>query len=318
MAAYALRRVATAVALIWLVTSLIFMILHAIPGDPAELLLSQGGVAPDPGQVADLRAQLGLDRPLLVQYLSYITGVLHGDLGSSLQDGDAVINEVGLRLPRTLELIGAAAILSIITGLPLGVAAAVRAGTMIDRWLSVAASVALSVPVFVVGTLSVLIFSQQLGLVPAGGYVAPGANFGRHMLLLTMPAATIAMGLGAVVFRTTRSAMLEVLGRDFVRAAHAKGVRPANIVLRHVLRNALVPIVTVFGLQLGTLLGGTVLVEYVFNWPGLSGYLVRSVEARDYPEIIGIVIVISVMFVCLNLIVDLLYAVLDPRVRLGR
>lgn len=318
MAAYALRRVATAVALIWLVTSLVFLILHAIPGDPAELLLSQGGVAPDPGQVADLRAQLGLDRPILVQYLAYLTGVLHGDLGSSLQDGHAVIDEVGLRLPRTLELIGAAAILSIVTGLPLGVAAAVRAGTMIDRWLSVAASVALSIPVFVVGTLSVLVFSQQLGLVPAGGYVAPSASFGRHMLLLLMPAGTIAMGLGAVVFRTTRSAMLEVLGRDFVRAARAKGVPPADIVLRHVLRNALVPIVTVFGLQLGTLLGGTVLVEYVFNWPGLSGYLVRSVDARDYPEIIGIVIVISVMFVCLNLAVDLLYAVLDPRVRMGR
>ncbi len=318
MAGYALRRVATAVALIWLVTSLIFMILHAIPGDPAELLLSQGGVAPDPGQVADLRAQLGLNRPLLVQYFTYITGVLHGDLGVSLQDGDAVIDEVSLRLPRTLELIGAAAVLSILTGLPLGVAAAVRAGTTVDRVFSVAASVALSIPVFVVGTLSVLIFSQQLGLVPAGGYIAPGVNFGRHMLLLAMPAGTIAIGLGAVVFRTTRSAMLEILGRDFVRAAHAKGVRPGDIVLHHVLRNALVPIVTVFGLQLGTLLGGTVLVEYVLNWPGLSGYLVRSVEARDYPEIIGIVIVISVMFVCLNLIVDLLYAVLDPRVRLGQ
>lgn len=315
MARYALKRVGTAIALIWLVASLIFMILHAIPGDPAELLLSQGGVAPDPGQVVELRQQLGLDRPLLAQYASYLTGVLHGDLGSSLQDGHAVVDEVGLRLPRTLELILAAAVLSVIVGLPLGVVAATSAGTLLDRGLSVAAGVALSIPVFVVGTLAVLIFSQQLRLVPAGGYIAPGVNFGRHLLLLAMPAGTIAVGLAAVVFRTTRSAMLEMLGRDFVRAAHAKGVKRSDVVLRHVLRNALVPIVTVFGLQIGTLLGGTVLVEYVFNWPGLSGYLVRSVEARDYPEIVGIVLVISAMFVCLNLMIDLLYALLDPRVR---
>ncbi len=314
MARYALKRVGTAIALIWLVASFIFMILHAIPGDPAELLLSQGGVAPDPGQVTELRQQLGLDRPLLAQYTSYLAGVLHGDLGASLQDGHAVIDEVGLRLPRTLELILAAAVLSVIVGLPLGVVAATSAGTPLDRGLSVGAGVALSIPVFVVGTLAVLFFSQQLRLVPAGGYIAPGVDLGRHLLLLAMPAGTIAVGLAAVVFRTTRSAMLEMLGRDFVRAAHAKGVKRADVVLRHVLRNALVPIVTVFGLQIGTLLGGTVLVEYVFNWPGLSGYLVRSVEARDYPEIVGIVLVISAMLVCLNLLIDLLYALLDPRV----
>lgn len=307
-----------AAALVWLVASLIFMILHAIPGDPAELLLSQGGTAPDPGQVAELRGQLGLDRPLLTQYTAYLTGVLHGDLGASLQDGHAVIDEVSLRLPRTLELIASAALLSFAAGLPLGVAAAVRAGTALDRALSVAAGIALSVPVFVVGTLAVLVFSQQLRLVPAGGYVAPATDLGRHLVLLAMPAGTIAVGLGAVVFRTTRSAMLEVLGRDFVRAARAKGVPRSAIVMRHVLRNALVPIMTVFGLQVGTLLGGTVLVEYVFNWPGLSGYLVRSVEARDYPEIVGIVLVISVLFVALNLVVDLLQAGLDPRVRHAR
>lgn len=318
MAGYVLRRIGAAIALIWLVASLIFMILHAIPGDPAELLLSQGGTAPDPGQVAELREQLGLDRPLLAQYTSYLLGVLHGDLGASLQDGHAVVDEVVLRLPRTLELVGAAAALSIIVGLPLGVIAATRAGTSLDRALSVLAGAALSVPVFVVGTLVVLVFSQQLKLIPAGGYLAPSSGLGRHLLLLAAPAGTIAVGLGAVVFRTTRSAMLEQMGRDFVRAAHAKGVRPRSIVLRHVLRNALIPIVTVFGLQVGTLLGGTVLVEYVFNWPGLSGYLVRSVEARDYPEIVGIVLVISGMFVCLNLVIDLLYVVLDPRVRHSR
>jgi peptide/nickel transport system permease protein len=243
---------------------------------------------------------------------------LRGDLGSSLQDGHAVAEEIWLRLPRTLELIAAAAVLSLLIGLPAGILAAVKVDTLLDRALSVLAGVFLSIPVFVVGTLAVLIFAQQLRIVPAGGYTPPSRDLLQHLILLAMPAGTIAVGLAAVVFRTTRSAMLEMLGRDFVRAAHAKGVKPRRIVVYHVLRNALVPIVTVFALQIGTLLGGTVLVEYVFNWPGLSGYLVRSVEARDYPEVVGIVFVISVMFVFLNLAVDLLYAALDPRVQYAR
>lgn len=318
MAFYVLKRVSVALLLVWLVATLIFMILHAVPGDPAELLLSQGGVAPDPGQVEQLREQLGLNRPLLAQYLSYLHGVVRGDLGSSLQDGHSVAEEIWLRLPRTLELIAGAALLSLLLGLPAGILAAVKVGTLLDRVLSVLAGIFLSVPVFVVGTLAVLVFSQQLRLVPAGGYTPPSQDILQHLVLLLMPAGTIAVGLAAVVLRTTRSAMLEVLGRDFVRAAHAKGVEPKRIVVHHVLRNAMVPIVTVFALQIGTLLGGTVLVEYVFNWPGLSGYLVRSVEARDYPEVVGIVLVISVMFVILNLAVDLLYAALDPRVRYAR
>ena len=318
MAIYVLKRIGIAMLLVWLVATFIFMILHAVPGDPAELLLSQGGVAPDPAQVEELREQLGLNQPLLTQYWNYLNGVLQGDLGSSLQDGHAVAEEIWLRLPRTLELIAAAAVLSLLIGVPTGVLAALRVNTLFDRVLSVLASIFLSVPVFVVGTLAVLLFAQQLRLVPAGGYVPPGKDLMQHVILLAMPAGTIAVGLAAIVFRTTRNAMLEMLGRDFVRAAHAKGIRPQQIVVRHVLRNALIPIITVFALQIGTLLGGTVLVEYVFNWPGLSGYLVRSVEARDYPEVVGIVLVISVMFVFLNLVVDLLYAVLDPRVRYAR
>jgi peptide/nickel transport system permease protein len=318
MAIYVLKRIGVAMMLVWLVATLIFMILHAVPGDPAELLLSQGGVAPDPAQVEELREQLGLNLPLVTQYWNYLSGVLQGELGSSLQDGHAVAEEIWLRLPRTLELIGAAALLSLLIGLPTGVLAARRVNSLLDRVLSVTASVFLSVPVFVVGTLSVLIFSQQLRIVPAGGYTPPSNDLMGHLVLLAMPAGTIAVGLAAVVFRTTRNAMLEILGRDFVRAAHAKGVKEKRIVVHHVLRNALIPIVTVFALQIGTLLGGTVLVEYVFNWPGLSGYLVRSVEARDYPEVVGIVLVISILFVLLNLAVDLLYAALDPRVRYAR
>ncbi len=317
MLVFTIRRALTALVLVLIVTTLVFLVIHMIPGDPAELLLSMGGVAPDPGAVAELREKLGLDLPLWQQYLNYLAALLHGDLGASLQDDHSVAAEIALRLPRTLELIAAAGVLALLFGLPVGTFAALRSGSLFDRLASALAGVALSIPVFVVGTLVVLLFAQKLGWVSAGGYVPFGRDPLRHFALLAMPAGTIAVGLGAVVFRIVRSSVLEILSRDHVRAAQARGVAPSGVILRHVVRNALTPVVTVVGLHLGSLLGGTVLVEFVFNWPGLSGYLVSAVEARDYPEVLGIVLVISVLFVFLNLIIDLLYAVLDPRVRHG-
>ncbi len=317
MAGFILRRILVSLGLVWIVATLVFAIIHIIPGDPAELLLSQGGFAPDPGAVAELRERLGLDQPILKQYRDYMVGLLHFDLGLSLQDRHPIIEEIALRLPRTLELVGAAGLLAVLTGIPLGMLAALKAGSLTDRIISGWAGFALSVPVFVVGTVLILVFAVGLRWVPAGGFVAFKDNPTRHLTLLLMPAMTIALGFGAVVLRVTRSAVLEVLSRDHVRAAQARGVSPALIIRRHVLRNALTPVVTVVGLHLGSLLGGTVLVEFVFNWPGLSGYLVRAVEARDYPEVLGIVLVLSVLFVMLNLIVDLLYALIDPRVRHG-
>ncbi len=195
--------------------------------------------------------------------------------------------------------------------------AAIRRGFWFDRAARAAASLALAVPVFVIGTLLVLVFAQNLHWMPAGGYVAFADHPLRHLMLLSMPALTIGLGLAAIVFRMTRAAVLDVAMRDYVRTARAKGLAPRRVLLRHVLRNALMPVATVLALNLGALLGGTVLVEYVFNWPGLSGLLVDSVNARDYPEVQGVVLVISVLFVALNLLVDLLYAALDPRVRRG-
>lgn len=317
MLGFAARRLLVSLGLVWLVASLVFLVIHLIPGDPAELLLSQGGIAPDPAAVEELRERLGLNQPLWQQYVTYIGGLLQGDFGTSLQDEHPIAEEIALRLPRTLELVGAAGLIAVLLGLPLGTVAALRAGGTLDRLLSAAAALALSIPVFVVGTLAVLVLAQQLKLVPAGGYVPLAQDPLRHLGLLLMPAGTIAVGLSAVVFRVTRSSVLEVLQREHVRAAQARGVLPAAIIRRHVVRNALTPVVTVIALHLGTLLGGTVLVEFVFNWPGLSGYLVRSVEARDYPEVLGIVFVISALFVLLNFAVDLLYAVIDPRVRHG-
>lgn len=317
MLAFAARRLLVSLGLVWVVASLVFLVIHLIPGDPAELLLSQGGIAPDPAAVEELRERLGLNQPLWTQYVTYMTGLLQGDFGLSLQDEHPIGDEIGLRLPRTLELVGAAGVISLVFGVPLGVAAALRAGGVLDRLLSAWAGLALSIPVFVVGTLAVLVLAQELRLVSAGGYVPFARDPVRHLTLLAMPACTIAVGLGAVVFRVMRSSVLEVLERDHVRAAQARGVAPAAIIRRHVVRNALTPVVTVVALHLGALLGGTVLVEFVFNWPGLSGYLVRAVEARDYPEVMGIVLVISTLFVLLNFLVDLLYAVIDPRVRHG-
>src|SRR5262245_15310349 len=317
MLAYALGRIAVALGLIWAVVTLVFLIIHLVPGDPAELLLSQGGVAPDPAAVAELRDKLGLNEPIVTQYIKYVTALVKGDLGSSLLDDHSVAAEIALRLPRTIELILAASLLAVLLGLPLGTLAALRPGSLLDRVLAAAAGLGLSVPVFVVGTLAILIFAQKLRLVPAGGFVPFSRDPLQHLILLLMPASTIAVGLGAVVFRMTRSSVLEVLSRDYVRTAHAKGLTPPRIVLHHVVRNALIPVITVLALHVGSLLGGTVLVEFVFNWPGLSGYLVRAVEQRDYPEVVGIVLVISIAFVIINLVVDLLYAVIDPRVRHG-
>ena len=310
-----LQRVGVAVLLVWIVSSIVFLAIRLVPGDPATLLLSQGGVAPDPAAVAALREQLGLDQPAWLQYLAGMKAMLRGDLGVSLEDGTPVTTAILQRLPRTLELIGAAALIAVLVALPGGLAAATRRGSGFDRVASFIAAAALAIPVFVAGTLMVLVFAQWLRWVPAGGYVPLAQDPARHLLLLAMPAAAIGLGLSAITFRMTRAACLEVAQKDYVRTARAKGVAPRRILLHHVLRNALMPVVTVLGLQLGTLLGGTVLVEYVFNWPGLSGLLVDAVNARDYPEVEGIVLVISVLFVALNLLMDLLYAALDPRVR---
>ena len=301
--------------LVWLVASIVFLAIRFVPGDPAELLLSQGGVSPDPAAVAALHQQLGLDRPLGAQYVEGFRNLLQGNFGQSLQDGSPVVDEIVRRLPRTLELILAATLLAAATGVPVGLAAALRRGGVFDRLLSWLAAGALAVPVFVVGTLLVLVFAQNLHWVSAGGYTPLARDPARHFALLAMPAIAIAVGLFAAVFRMTRASVLDVSMRDYVRTARAKGVAPGRILVHHVLRNALMPVVTVVALQLGTLLGGTVLVEYVFNYPGLSGLLVDAVNARDYPSVEGIVLVISILFVALNLAVDLLYAVLDPRVR---
>ncbi|MEM8741056.1 MAG: ABC transporter permease [Pseudomonadota bacterium] len=317
MWSYAIRRILVAIVLVWVVATIVFSILYLIPGDPAELLSSSGGMLPPPEAVAAMRAEMGLDRPILDQYGAFLAGILRGDLGRSFQDGYPISAEIATRLPRTIELILAATLLALAIGLPLGAVAARRQGGALDRVLSALASLQLSMPVFVIGTLLILLFAQTLRWVPAGGYVAFAQDPVRHLVHLSMPAFTIAVGLSATVFRMARASIIETLGRDWVRTARAKGLSRGRVMRAHVVRNALGPVATVVGLSVGTLLGGTVLIEYVFNWPGLSGFLVSAVEQRDYPAVRGIVLVISFLFILINLGVDLLYALLDPRIRHG-
>ncbi|MGX5732917.1 ABC transporter permease [Bosea thiooxidans] len=309
------RRLILTLLTAWLVATIVFLALHMVPGDPAELLLSTSGAMPDPASVAELREKLGLDQPLLAQYGHFLGGLLRGDLGNSLVDDYPVMQEIALRLPRTLELILAGALIAIVLGVPAGVYAAVHRGGAFDRTASWVTALLLAVPVFVVGTLLVLVLAQMLRLMPAGGYVPFAQDPAQHLKLLTLPAIAIAKGLAAVLFRMTRAATLDALAHDYVRTARAKGLSPRRVLVVHVLRNALNPVVTVLGLQMGTLLGGTVLVEYVFNWPGLSTPLLRAVEGRDYPMVVGIILTISVLFLLINLLVELLHAAIDPRVQ---
>jgi peptide/nickel transport system permease protein len=313
--AFLLRKVGLSLVLAWAVASIVFLTLHLVPGDPAELLLSSGGISPDPATVAELRERLGLNRPLHVQYVSFFSGLLQGDLGRSLVDDHPVASEIALRLPRTLELIVAGALIAVTLGIPAGTYAALHRGGLFDRLMSGVSALLLAVPVFVLGTLLILLLAQTLRLMPAGGHVPLARDPWQHFVLLALPALAIGKGLLAVVFRMTRASVLDAMTRDHVRTARGKGLTPGQVLRRHILRNALTPVVTVLGLHMGALLGGTVLVEYVFNWPGLSTPLIRAVEARDYPMVVGIVLTISGLLLAINLVLDLLYAALDPRVR---
>jgi peptide/nickel transport system permease protein len=312
-----MKRIGVSILLVWIVASIVFLAIHLVPGDPAELLLSSGGLAPDPAAVGELRRRLGLDQPIAIQYANDFVQLLQGDLGRSMKDDSSIAEAIMRRLPRTLELIAAAGFIGILIGLPAGTLAAIRRGGLFDRVGSWLAALGLAIPVFVMGTLMVLLFAQMLRVVPAGGYVTFAQDPWLHLKLLSMPALTIALHLAPVVFRITRASVLDVASRDYVRTARAKGLGSRAVLVRHVVRNALMPIVTVIGLQLGGLLGGTVLVEFVFNWPGVSSLLVESVSSRDYPEVVAIVLVISILFVGLNLLIDLIYGALDPRVREG-
>uniref|UniRef100_UPI0031016EA9 ABC transporter permease n=1 Tax=Neorhizobium sp. EC2-8 TaxID=3129230 RepID=UPI0031016EA9 len=313
----AVRKLLTAFVQLLVVATLIFSVMYIMPGDPVLLLLGADS-NPSPEAIASMRSQLGLDQPVVSQYFVWLWNALHLDFGKSLTNGYPVANYVMQNLPRTLELAFAAIVIAALIGVPLGIAAALKRGSMRDTVLTSIATIGISVPVYIMGTLLVLFFSLKLGWLPASGYTDISRNVLEHFRKLALPALSLGFGLAASIARMTRSSVLEILGRDFVRALRAKGMPGRRIIWQHVLRNASIPIVTIIGLQLGNLMGGTVLVEAMFNWPGLSTLLVGAVSARNYPLVQGAMLAIAAAFILINLVVELLYSLLDPRIRRKR
>ena len=304
---FIVRRLVGIVPVLLGVTVLVFAMVWVAPGDPVLAMLGESAQGIDAEAVEELRRTYGLDRPLPVQYGDYLARVVRGDLGESVRSGRAVLDEILARLPATLLLAAAGMAIAIAVGGTLGVLAAVHRRTWVDSLSVVVALLGVSVPVFWSGLMAMVIFSLELGWLPASGI-----GTWQH---LVMPAATIGFSSSAFIARITRSSMIDVLGQDYVRTARAKGVPRAAVDLRHALRNALLPVVTVVGLQFGSLLGGAVLTETVFAWPGIGRMLVDAIRARDMPLVQGTVLFVALGFILVNLLVDVSYAALNPKVR---
>ncbi|PLZ00691.1 peptide ABC transporter permease [Burkholderia sp. WAC0059] len=333
MLRFVLRRVGMVIPTFVGITVLAFALIHLIPGDPIEVMMGERGV--DPQMHAEAMHRLGLDRPLPVQYLHYLGQVLHGDLGTSIVTNTSVASEFFARFPATLELSICAMLFALVVGLPAGVLAALRRGTLLDHGVMGTALAGYSMPIFWWGLILIMVFSTNLGWTPVSGRISvefdvphvtgfmlvdslldPEEGAFRSALShLILPAIVLGTIPLAVVARMTRSSMLEVLREDYIRTARAKGLSPARVVVVHALRNALIPVVTVIGLQVGTLLAGAVLTETLFSWPGVGKWLIDAIGRRDYPVVQGGILLIATLVILVNLCVDLLYGVLNPRIR---
>ena len=316
MLAYIGRRCLLALPTLFGVALIVFALMRSVPGDVVTNLVGlEGNVSAE--RMAELRRMFGLDLPVHVQFGQWVSAAMQGDLGSSLRTGRPITTDLALRFPVTLELTVLSLLIALVIALPVGVAAALNRGRWFDHAGSVFALLGLSIPGFFLGILLILLFSLQLGWLPPAGYVPfveePLANL-RHMVL---PALSLGLILAAATARIVRSTLLETLGLDFVRTARAKGLTERVVVLRHALRAALIPVVTVVGLQFGQLLGGAVIIEQVFSLPGVGRFALEGINLRDYPVVQGAVLLIALAFVLVNLLVDVLYAVIDPRVRYG-
>ncbi|MBV9171708.1 MAG: ABC transporter permease [Chloroflexi bacterium] len=310
MTQYVLRRLVVLPIVLFGVSVLVFMVLHLVPGNPAQVIA--GPDAP-PETVAQIERELGLDRPLPEQYARYIGRVLQGDLGRSLRSRRPVLDDVMDALPNTLQLTLVAAIITPLIAIPLGVIAAARRGTRVDRGLMLLSMLGITVPVFAIALGFMWSFGYQLRWFPISGYGGPIWTF-DGLRSVALPALTLAVGAVAALARLTRSAMLEVLNQDFVRTARAKGLRERVVLARHGLANALLPVITVLGLQIALLLSGAFVTETVFAWPGVGRLAVFAIQGRDFPLVQGTVLVIAVLFVLVNLVVDVMYAYVDPRI----
>lgn len=328
-----LRRLAVVIPTFIGVTVVAFSLIRLVPGDPVELMAGERGM--DPARHEQLKREMGLDAPLTVQYGRYVWDILHGDLGKSIVTREPVLTEFLTLFPATLELSLFATLLAVIVGLPIGVLAAVRRGGVIDHTVMSVSLAGYSMPIFWWGLLLILLFSVNLGWTPVSGRISvmffpePVTGFMlidtllsedegdflsalSHLILPSIVLGTIPL---AVIARMTRSSMLEVLGEDYVRTARAKGLSPARVIVIHALRNALIPVVTVIGLQVGVMMGGAILTETIFSWPGIGSWLIGSIYRRDYPVLQGGILLIASIVMIVNLAVDVIYGIINPRIR---
>ena len=316
MLLYFLRQLLLGVPALLGVVLLTFVLMRAVPGDVVTQLVGlEGNVSAE--RLAEMRRMFGLDLAVHEQFIQWFGALLQGDLGSSLRTGRPILTDLALRFPVTLELTLLSLLVALAVAVPLGVAAALHRGKLLDALVSVFALLGLSIPGFFLGILLILLFSLKLRWLPPAGYVpfveAPLANL-EHMIL---PAVSLGLVLAAALTRIVRSSMLEVLSRDFVRTARSKGLAEPRVTYRHALRNALIPVITVIGLQFGALLGGSIIIEQVFSLPGVGRFALEGINLRDYPVVQGAIIFIAGAFILVNLLVDLAYSLIDPRIRYG-
>lgn len=302
---YLVRRLLMIVPVMFGVTLLVFLMMHITPADPALLMLGERATQ---AELDSLRKQMGLDKPLLVQYGTFLGKALQGDLGRSIRSNRPVSAELLDRLPHTIRLAMAAMVLASLVGVVVGVLSATRPHSAVDNLSTSTALLGVAMPNFWMGLMLQIIFAVMLGWLPV-----TGSEGWKAMIL---PAVTLGTGSTAIILRMTRSAMLEVVGMDYIRTARSKGLAERIVIYRHALRNALVPVVTVIGIVFGGLLGGAVITESVFSWPGIGGFMIASIRAKDFPVVQGAVLMLAVMAAMVNLIVDLVYALIDPRIRL--
>lgn len=311
MLKYAGWRLLQAVPVVIAMSFVVFIVTNLLPGDAAFTVAGQQASA---AQIAEVREQLGLNENIFVRFFDWVSNLLRGDLGVSLATGEAVTSMLARTIPVTVELTILAILVGLVIGIPAGVLTAVKRNTWLDNWVSALALFGISMPWFWLGLLLIFAFSLGLGWFPASGFVGFFANPGKNLLYMALPAFTVGIGLSALVLRQTRAALMNVMEEDYVRTAISKGLTPRRVVLRHGLRNALIPVTTVVGLQVGSLLGGSVITETIFTLPGLGRMLVDGIFARDYPVIQGALMLIVLFVLLVNLITDMLYSALDPKV----
>ncbi|MFA5487695.1 MAG: ABC transporter permease [Candidimonas sp.] len=311
---FIVRRLATSLVSLALAAGVVFIAIHMLPGDPVAIMLGEQAGS-DPEAVARVRAQLGLDQPLGAQFAHWVGGIATGDMGTSLRTGEAVADELARRIPRSLELIVAGLCIAVALGVPLGVVAARERGRAAGVAASVIAVAGFSSPVFVLGIILILIFSLGLEWLPSSGYVPFTDDPALHLMCLALPALTVGLNFMGVVARMMRASLADTMSKDYVKLARAKGLPRSSAIRRHALPNAMVPVVAIVGIRAGSMLGGTVIIEALFDWPGLSSLLVSASFARDYPVIQGCLLAVFAIFILISLLIDLIQASIDPRTR---